>query len=241
MPAVAFAYHDVGPRRRGDRYTVEPELFERQLDAMREASAPVTLTFDDGGVSALDVVAPILAARGLHGSFFVITNAIGRAGTISAAGIRELRAAGHTVGSHSHTHPYDPFIRDLPDDRLDDEWRRSKVILEDILGEEVDSLSVPYGYYSARVGRSALAAGYRVLYVSDPWTEPRPLAGDSTLRGRFSVIADTPPERIAAICRLDRATLLREAASWRARKLAQRTLGRVYLSLRRSLLARRHA
>jgi hypothetical protein len=147
MPAVAFAYHDIGPRRRGDRYTVEPALFERQVDSLQRGRAAV-------------------------------------------------------VERERDTHS-----------------RRD---------------------YSERVGRSAVAAGYRTLFVSDPWTEPRSVDG-ALLLGRFGVVADTPPAWVAAIARLERTAILRAQASWRARKLVQRGLGPVYLSLRRSALARRHA
>lgn len=240
MPELNFAYHDLGARARGDRFTVETALFERQLDALHAARAPVLVTFDDGFRSALDVAAPALERRGLLGAFFVITSDIGARRCLSAAGVRELRERGHTIGSHTHNHPRDPYLKDLSDERITDEWCRSRSILEDLLGEEVVTASLPYGFYTRRVGDLAALAGYRSLYISVPAVEPR-RNGELTVHGRFGVIADTRPERIAGLCALNRWAIRREQAGWHARRTAKQTLGPFYLRLRDALLARRHA
>lgn len=240
MPELNFAYHDLGGRARGDRFTVDVSLFERQLDAMANARAPVTPTFDDGFESSLEIAAPALEQRGLSGAFFVITSGIGARRCLTADGIRELRARGHVIGSHTHNHPRDPYLKDLPDAQVLDEWRRSKAVLEDLLGEPVEAASLPYGFYTRRVAELAAQAGYRDLFISAPTVEPRQL-GALTVHGRFGVITDTAPTRIAALCRLDRRALLREQAAWHARRTVKHALGPAYFRLRRGLLAHRHA
>jgi len=240
VPELNFAYHDLGGRSRGDRFTVPSDLFERQLDAMLDARAAVTPTFDDGFESSLAIAAPALEQRSLAGAFFVITSGIGARRCLTADGIRELRARGHVIGSHTHNHPRDPYLKDLPDAQVLDEWRRSKSVLEDILGEQVGAASLPYGFYTERVGKLAAEAGYLDLYVSAPLLDPRRL-GELTVHGRFGVITDTPPERIAALCRLDRRAILRERTAWYARRTVKHALGPAYFKLRRGLLAYRHA
>lgn len=240
MAELNFAYHDLGNRARGDRFTVPAELFERQLDAMLDARAPVTPTFDDGFASSLEIAAPALEQRGLAGVFFVITSDIGSKRCLSADGIRELRSRGHVVGSHTHNHPREPYLKDLPDARVLDEWRRSKAVLEDVLGEEVAAASLPYGFYTQRVGELAAEAGYRSLYTSAPVLDARQL-GTLVVHGRFGVITDTAPHRIAALCSLDPWAIRREQAVWHAQRTVKRALGPAYLRLRRALLAYRHA
>jgi peptidoglycan/xylan/chitin deacetylase (PgdA/CDA1 family) len=255
--AYGLTYHDVVPRaQRGesgfqgagpDHYKVAPAALAEHLDALASAGripAPVRdsggdgdrlfLTFDDGGASGLEHAAPLLEARGLRGHFFVTTSKIGAAGFLDPDGVRALHAAGHVVGSHAHTHA---ALTRLPSSEAAEELRRSKAVLEDLLGEEVDVLSVPTGYVNRLVLELAAAAGYRHLFTSEPWLQPRPV--ESALAyGRFAVTAGTPASRVVALGRGDRGAVWREAASWHGRKVAKRVAGPLYGSARRALLAR---
>lgn len=249
MRTVALIYHDVaapGARASGrsepsaGRYTLPLALFEQHLEAIAAAGAspalpgesPVVLTFDDGGASAAATIAPALERRGWLGCFFVTTAAIGTPGFVTEDDVRRLRSVGHLVGSHSHTHP---FLTRLSDAEVADEWTRSKTILEEILGAPVDTLSVPTGYYDERVGRLAAEAGYRRIFTSEPWLEPRPL-GAALVHGRFSVVNTTPAAHVERLCRLSPRALWPDAAGWYARKAAKRALGPVYTRVRARLL-----
>lgn len=249
-------YHDVTPTEGrdasgftgpgADRYTLTPEQFAEHLDAIAasplpvalvpepESSSSLLLTFDDGGASAVSI-GQTLAERGLAGHFFVTTALIGMAGFVDVDGIRALRAGGHLVGSHSHTHPR---LSGLPDSEVAAEWTTSRRALEDALGEPVTSASVPGGFYSTRVGELASAAGYTHLFTSEPWLKPRRV-GSLRVYGRFAVVADTSAADVAALCRLSRPAILRAAISWHTRKTARGALGPIYAGLRRRVLAKR--
>lgn len=108
------------------------------------------LTFDDGGASALPS-ARLLDAYGMTGHFFVTTGRIGTPGFATEADLRALAAAGHVVGSHSHTHPQD--ISRLPAAGIDAEWRDSVQRLADILGHPVESASIRAGSTRAKSRR----------------------------------------------------------------------------------------
>lgn len=255
MRKVVLGYHDVVAGAARDttgfvgpgpnRYKIDPLAFAGQLEAIEAAAgrtglafdetARVVLTFDDGGRSSLETIAPLLDARDWHGHFFVATGRIGTAGFLDEAGIRELAASGHDIGSHSHTHP---FLTRLDDRAVDGEWRRSKDILEQILGRAVVSASIPTGYYEERIGRSAEAAGYTLLFTSEPRTETRRL-GELVVRGRFAVTTETPTARVGDLAAHSGRALAREALWWHGRNVAKRTLGPVYQHMRQSLLARR--
>src|SRR5688500_18316735 len=79
-----------------DRYKIrQPQL---EAIARRARAAGTILTFDDGGRSALDVVAPVLAEHGLRGEFFIATARLGTPGFLDLGGVRELAEAGHVIG-----------------------------------------------------------------------------------------------------------------------------------------------
>jgi peptidoglycan/xylan/chitin deacetylase (PgdA/CDA1 family) len=155
------------------------------------------LTFDDGGRSAL-TAAELLARYGWRAHFFIVTSLIGSRTFLDAAGIRSLRAAGHVVGSHSHTHPN--IFRALPPPRMVEEWRTSGDILAQLLGEPCLVASVPGGDISAAALESANSAGLRYLFTSEPWLTPRRV-GDCWVLGRFSVKVATPTSRVAQLAR----------------------------------------
>src|SRR5262245_54918033 len=124
MPALM--YHDVVPAGAEDAsgfrgrdaalYKVTPELFEHHLCAIERsrpappaapalpASPALSITFDDGGASAM-VAAEALERHGFIGHIFVTTNYIGTAGFLSEFEIRDLNRRGHLIGSHSCSHP----------------------------------------------------------------------------------------------------------------------------------------
>lgn len=251
MRALAIGYHDVAdPDERAatglqgpgaDRYKVARAAFARQLDLLAgagfrpELDGPQSLTFDDGGRSALHAAAPALEKHGWHGWFFLTTSLVGTPGFLTPEEARELAAAGHGIGSHAHTHR--PLDR-LPDGELREEWSRSRAALEDMLGTEVVTASVPTGAFEQRVAEAAAAAGLRVLFTSEPTTRVREVDGVTVL-GRFAVHAATSDARVAALGRGARGALAAEAAGWRLRRGARRALGPVYGRLRESVLSRR--
>ena len=93
MPIPVLLYHSISdaPEDSIAPYTVTPDIFERQLDAIvgrRQAltvsrlaeclagraelpESPVVITFDDGFADNLTAAAPRLASRGLSATVFV--------------------------------------------------------------------------------------------------------------------------------------------------------------------------
>src|ERR1051325_6225884 len=107
------------------------------------------LTFDDGGRSAV-YVGDQLARLGWKGHFFVVTGRIGSPTFLDPAQIRYLQSCGHLIGSHSHSHP--DIFRDLPPAAMLEEWRVSRDILEQLLGEPCRAASLPGGDISPAGG-----------------------------------------------------------------------------------------
>lgn len=170
-------YHSIGPR---DEFTVPLATFEAELDWLsangyrtvslhdllksreqkrRLPPRSVILTFDDGKEDAMRLVLPALQKRGMRGTFFVITGAVGQPGYLTWDGVRALAAAGMEIGSHTVTHAR---LADLGGDRVDAELRQSRAELEKQLKRPIEALAYPYNSSRARIQRAAAAAGYRI-------------------------------------------------------------------------------
>lgn len=178
----------------------------------------LVLTFDDGGKSAL-TAAELLAKRGWKGHFFIVTSLIGHPTFLDAGGIRALRAAGHVIGSHSHTHP--SIFREQAPARMVEEWRISSDILSQLTGDPCTSAAVPGGDISTRVLESADTAGLRYLFTSEPWLTPRRM-GNCAILGRYSVKVTTSAAQVGALARFRgwRTALLRRRLKvWATRAL----------------------
>ncbi len=221
------------------RYKLEPATFEAHLDAVAAtglrvgpgapgAAAPdVALTFDDGGESAV-VAADLLERRGWRGQFFVTSSRIDTRGFLTAAQVRELAARGHAIGSHSHSHP--TYMGRLGEAELAEEWRRSRDVLGDVLGSPPRTASIPGGYLSRAVVATAAAAGYELLFTSEPTT--RVLEQGLTVRGRYTIWASTPARTAAAYASGSALACGRLWLEWNAKKLAKRVSPGVYQALR---------
>jgi peptidoglycan/xylan/chitin deacetylase (PgdA/CDA1 family) len=201
--------------------------------AARRGGQAWMLHFDDGGSSALHVISPLLLARGWRGHFHVPTDFIGRDGFLSRDELRELRAAGHVVGSHSCSHPL--RISSLGDAELLEEWRRSREVLSETLGEDVVVASVPGGFYTERVARAAARAGIRILFNSEPTTSLRHVDGCLIL-GRYSIMRQTAAETAGAIVGGRRSPRYRQYLYWNGKKVAKLLAGPLYARIRKSML-----
>jgi len=249
----ALMYHDVVaaggedtsgfPGRDAALYKITPEAFNAHLDAIRRmpaypappappAPAAPVITFDDGGCSAM-TAATLLEAHGLIGHFFITTNYIGTRGFLTEVEIRDLVRRGHVVGSHSCSHPLRMGHCSWP--QLLDEWARSRSILCEIVGDEVQNASVPGGDFAPQVAEAAARAGITRLFTSEPTGDVREAFG-LRLVGRFAVQRWTTADTAAALAGGDWLACTRQAVMWNAKKMTKRIGGERYLQIRKALL-----
>jgi peptidoglycan/xylan/chitin deacetylase (PgdA/CDA1 family) len=226
-PLAESGFTGPGP----DRYKIRRPLFEAM--AREAARSGTVLTFDDGGRSALDVVAPVLAEHGLCGEFFIATARLGTPGFLDRAGVAELAAAGHVIGSHSHTHP--EVMPTLSDEQIRDEWRTSIAILQDIIGGPVVRASVPNGFTDRSVEAAAREAGIDTLYISTPTRRRRDHEGMAVV-GRFAVLAVDSPRSAVALASGAFLPRLQQQARWKALALPKQLLGDRYPEVRSRIL-----
>lgn len=127
------------------------------------------LTFDDA-YACLGVAAECMAKHNYIGTCFAISRFVGRYNKwdyqffarrhrhADRALLQDLHAAGWEIGSHTRTHPY---LKPLPQHMVLDELQGSREELAALVGEEVCSISYPFGRTDARICSLAEAAGYR--------------------------------------------------------------------------------
>lgn len=171
------------------------------VQKIKEKNSEVSylFTFDDGGISNLKS-AQILEEQNLKGYYFITTNRIGTKGFLAKEDIKTLYNSGHTIGSHSHTHPM--IFRTLKYKQMLEEWKTSKEILEDILGIEILHCSIPGGDSDEKTYESAHEAGFQFIFDSEPILETR-FCQESEILGRFSVKAQTSEEELMKMLNLE--------------------------------------
>jgi peptidoglycan/xylan/chitin deacetylase (PgdA/CDA1 family) len=255
MPLVSLLFHDVyrqSPSESGfcspgaDRYKLTVAQLASQLDGVAaarhdrpilsttllNASAievfPFLLTVDDGGVSYHHVVADVLEERGWRGHAFVSTDFVGQPGFLTAEQIRDLDARGHVIGSHSASHP--ARFSACRREQMRDEWTKSRTVLEDVLGHQVLSASLPGGYFSSAVAETAAESGLRVLFTSEPVTRTYQ-EGPCTIIGRFAVRAGAAAGFCRKLVEPARWTRSEEWASWQVKGFLKPVLGPFYSRL----------
>lgn len=167
-------------RRPELRYVVDRAAFAEQLAALASAGytptrlagfvagqplprRPLAVTLDDGHASALELALGVLQEQGFEATFFIATDLLDTSGYLSRAQLLRLREAGMEIGSHGCSHR--PLTA-LPAAEMADELRRSRDLLEQLLGGPVSLLSLPHGFGSRAVGEAAREAGYRAVCAS---------------------------------------------------------------------------
>lgn len=265
MQVVSLLFHDVyvdRPDESGfsspaaDRYKLSRSAFDAQLAGLArlEPGAPLagddllsappghqrragfTVTVDDGGVSYYTLIADTLEALGWRGHCFVTTGMIGRRGFLTEDQIRELDARGHVIGSHSASHPTRFSTSSIDDMRR--EWTHSRQALEDILGHRVTVASVPGGYFSRVVAKTAAEAGIELLFTSEPTSA---IARESTcaVAGRFTIRRGAPPDLAGRLVATAPWARCAAWASWNAKAVIKPVLGASYIRLADWLLSQR--
>lgn len=147
---------------------------------------PVVLTVDDGHRSVYEQMAPLLAERRWPVTLFVYPSAISNAAyAMRWAQLRELLAQGHyTVESHTYWHPH--LLRERRSRAPEDfrrfaefQLRRSRVLLEERLGQPVTRLAWPFGLFDEGLMAQAAQAGYEAAFGlgGRPCTRTDPVHG----------------------------------------------------------------
>lgn len=180
-----FVYHSVSPYYPSEsefrkKFSVEPDIFEKQLRYLKEKGyiaisfddlinhfsrnsflpeKSVILTFDDGWESQYRYAFPILKKHNDTATFFIFTNAIDHKHFLTWPQIKELVAAGMTIGDHTKSHPY--LYKITGKDKLRQEIIESRKILESNLGKKIDIFAYPFGHFNEEIMAILKEDGFR--------------------------------------------------------------------------------
>jgi peptidoglycan/xylan/chitin deacetylase (PgdA/CDA1 family) len=141
----------------------------------------VAITFDDGYTDNHSYALPILLKYGVSATFFITAGFVERDPVVlrrfehllgSATDhlvpldwsqVRELRASGMDIGSHTYSHPN---LARLSQSEVTRELRMSKEVISDRLGYPVDLFAYPFGkprvHFTSVTIDAVRSAGYRM-------------------------------------------------------------------------------
>ncbi|MFC7724015.1 polysaccharide deacetylase family protein [Nocardioides sp. GCM10028917] len=181
MRVVNLCFHGIGAPGRDlepgeDAYWIEVDAFGEILDLVADRPE-VRLSFDDANASDAEVALPELVRRGLQASFFVVAGRLDQRGSLTSDQVRELQAAGMTIGNHGMTHcPW----RGLDTRQQHEELVSARTLLAELIGAPVRDAALPLGRYDRRTISQLRALGYRSVHTSDrrraregQWMQPR--------------------------------------------------------------------
>ena len=161
-------YHKVNDAT-DDVYTVPVKKFTAQMDYLLEAGytpislldflrarkgkqqlpdRPIIITFDDGYEDNYTTMLPVLEARGMKATLFMVTNDIGQPGYLTWDQLRDMQERGIEIGSHTANHQPLPTLDDA---QANDEIKLSKLLLEWNGIHTVFGFSYPNGAYDDRL------------------------------------------------------------------------------------------
>jgi len=181
-----FVYHSVRPHLDKetvlqDAYDVTPELFEKQLQYLRDnnysvitmkelnkfmdktekkdiSKKQVVLSFDDGWENQYTYAYPLLKKYDMTAIFYVYTQPLGYKHFLSWSQLQEMSAAGMEIGSHTLTHP---LFKNVGESELTHEIVDSKKELEKKIGLPIYDFAAPFGYSNAHIESVVESAGYK--------------------------------------------------------------------------------
>jgi peptidoglycan/xylan/chitin deacetylase (PgdA/CDA1 family) len=200
MPEAVFAQQMRYLKTKGYRVITLGTLFSflRYRRAIPKKS--VVLAIDDGNKSAYTIAYPMLRKYGYTATLFIYTDFVGvSTGAITWEQLREMKAAGFEIGSHTKSHSDLTKQREGESyneyqERIKDELLGSKRLLDEKLGQNTIYLAFPYGRYNERVLAVSEQAGYKLGFSvrrgGNPFfADPLKLKRDQILKREMETFA----------------------------------------------------
>lgn len=181
-------YHSIGEEKNNDA-VISKELFAEQMAFLsREQFNPITLdelyayladgkplplkpvvlTFDDGYRDTYEAAFPILKRYGFASTLFIPAEFVGE--RLSLAELKEMKAAGMAIMSHSQTHRE---LAPMTAKEQAQEIISSKQKLDSLLKQDTRYFCYPNGSYSPETLRLLKEQGFKLAVTIEPgWVKP---------------------------------------------------------------------
>lgn len=236
--SLYLLYHELSAERRDYSYVLESSVFAQHLDLftrLRDGTGlRPELTFDDGHRSNYEIALPQLCARGIQAHFFITAGWTGtRSAYMGWNELRALRDAGQKIGAHGWSHALLTHCNAV---ELHTELHSARSLLQDRLGTDVTTMSLPGGRFNRRVLAACRDAGYTQVHTSVPRAEVFPLGATV---GRLNIRRNMELGWIAKLFEPGSSVLRRLAVEDRFKAATKAILGDGLYSLLWELLNRR--
>lgn len=186
QPIAILEYHHIrefSDKHDGANYytSVAPDLFEKQLKALKKAGytsispedyrqgkatpKSIIFTFDDGDADAYTVAYPLLKKYGYSGVFYLIYDFLDSPDYMTKDQAREMAANGMIIGSHTLVHTdFTKVSSDIARIQLSE----SKTKIEALIGKPVTDFCYPFGGVAGDSAQLVQEAGYLTAVTTAP-------------------------------------------------------------------------
>ena len=198
-------YHEFSTNGRGSDMVMPTARFREQMQMIKDSAIPVVsmadflawrrgeknipdpsilITMDDGWRSVYTDAFPILKEFGYPFTIFLYTNYVATGSrSLAVDQIKEMLAAGATLGCHSRGHPYPARMKaelakggDAAISFLREEMVASAEKLESLVGVRPKVYAYPGGFYTPEMFPVLAEAGYEAAFTVNPakvtWQTP---------------------------------------------------------------------
>lgn len=129
---------------------------------------PVVITFDDGYRDNFTNAFPVMQKYHFPGTVFMVSSYIGGDGFLTADQLKQLQAAGWTIGGHTENHVN---LGAASRSVIATELTHSRRTLENLLGRSLKYIAYPYGGYNADAVAMVQDDGYLMAFTTERgWT-----------------------------------------------------------------------
>ncbi|MDJ0930983.1 polysaccharide deacetylase family protein [Breoghania sp.] len=169
---LALTFHGIGApivsQAPGEgRYFVTEDIFRDTIRSLAgleaKSGVKIRITFDDGNLSDHAVGLPTLLQNGRTARFFVLAGRIEKIGYLSGTQLREMVAAGMSIGTHGWDH-VDWSVLDEAGQRKGTIDARCKI--EDEAGCAVREATIPFGRFDKALLAHLKQCDYDRIYTS---------------------------------------------------------------------------
>jgi len=192
---VIFSFHNVSERFNLGFNNIKVQKFNNILKHIKSLEIKNNeICFDD---AYEDIYNNLNKANlGIKKSIFPITNYIDKYNTwdvnflinrkkhINIQQLKNMYKNNWKIGSHGHNHV---SYSNLRSDKIYDDMKKSKDILEDLLNIEVDLFTPPFGYFDSSFLHIVKKAGYKNIYLNMRYIDDEIIESDLNISVRIPV------------------------------------------------------
>ena len=150
------------------------EFFDLCKNNRKLNQKTVVITSDDGYISDYEVFYPVLKEYGMKGVVNIVTSKLtNSADYVSGIQLKDMTGSGIIeAGSHTHNLHNDKLLSSKGEtsavyqNRLKDDFIKSKQILKNVTGKETSVFALPYGRYNKEIAAALKDAGFNKILGS---------------------------------------------------------------------------